>query len=136
MQDKIKQINPDSLKTPTNSYSQGIVIPLGNADLMFVTGQVAQDIEGNVIAPNDARKQTEVVFKRIETILKEHDMDFDHVVKAQIFLTNMKDKPVVSEIRNEIFKHIRPVSTLVGVTGLAKEGCRVEIEVTAVKFKS
>jgi len=135
MQNKIKQVNPDSLKHPTNSYSQGIVISLSDVDLMFVTGQVAQDIDGNVIAPNDARKQTEVVFSRIEAILREHEMSLVHVVKVQIFLTNMEDKSIVSEIRNEAFKNICPVSTLVGVTGLAKEGCCVEIEVTAVKFR-
>ena len=100
---------------------------------MFVTGQVAQDKEGHVIEPNNARVQTEVVFARIETILAEHEMNLGDVVKAQIFITNMEDRQTVTEIRNEIFKNIRPVSTLVGVTGLAKEGCCVEIEVTAVR---
>ena len=130
---ELKKVNPESLKFPTNAYSQGIVIPLGNVDLMFVTGQVAQDKEGNVIEPNNAKVQTEVVFSRIESILAEHGMGLNNVVKAQIFLTNMEDKQTVTEIRNTIFKDIRPVSTLVGVTGLAKVGCCVEIEVTAVK---
>lgn len=130
---ELKKVNPESLKFPTNAYSQGIVIPLGSVDLMFVTGQVAQDKDGNVIEPNNAKVQTEVVFSRIEAILAENGMSLDNVVKAQIFLTNMDDKHTVTEIRNELFKEARPVSTLVGVTGLAKEGCCVEIEVTAVK---
>jgi len=37
---KIKRVNPESLRIPTKSYSQGILIPLGNAELMFVTGQL------------------------------------------------------------------------------------------------
>lgn len=50
---KIIKINPESLRVPTKSYSQGIVIPLGYGELMFVTGQLAQDAEGNVISPDN-----------------------------------------------------------------------------------
>jgi 2-iminobutanoate/2-iminopropanoate deaminase len=131
---KIKRVNPESLQIPTSSYSQGMVIPIGNAKLMFVTGQLAQDIEGNIVAPNDARKQTEVIFQRISDILKEGEMTLDDVVKVQIFIKDMNDKKVVSEIRNEVFKNSKPVSTLVEVTGFVKEGCCLEIEVTAVKL--
>jgi enamine deaminase RidA (YjgF/YER057c/UK114 family) len=131
--EQIRKINPESLRIPTNSYSQGIIIPLGTASLMFVTGQVAQDIEGNVIAAGDAKTQTEVVFSRIATILEEGGMTLDNVVKVQIFITDMKDQHGVQTVRNEVFKNICPVSTMIGVSGLAKEGCSVEIEVTAVK---
>ena len=136
MNNKIKSINPKSLQLPTKAYSQGVLIPLGDAELFFVTGQIAQDIDGNVVAPNDAKVQTELVFSRIADILKEGGMTMDNVVKAQIFLTNMKDSSVVSKVRDEVFKTSRPVSTLVGVSGLVKEGCCVEIEVTAVKLKN
>ena len=104
----IKSINPKSLKIPTKAYSQGILIPLGDAELFFVTGQLAQDIDGNVVAPNDAKVQTELVFSRIENILKEGGMTMDNVVKAQIFLTNISDSPIVSSVRDEVFKNSRP----------------------------
>jgi enamine deaminase RidA (YjgF/YER057c/UK114 family) len=132
--EQIKRVNPESLKIPTNSYSQGIVIPLGVANLMFVTGQVAQDIEGEVIAVGDAEAQTRVIFSRIETILQEGGMTLGDLVKIQIFITNIKDKNSVQSVRNEILKNIRPVSTMVCVTSLAKDGCCVEIEATAVKL--
>ena len=132
----IKSINPKSLRVPTKAYSQGILIPLGNAELFFVTGQLAQDIDGNVVAPNDAKVQSELVFSRIENILKEGGMTMDNVVKAQFFLTNISDSPIVSKIRDEVFKNSRPASTLIEVSNLVKKGCCVEIEVTAVKLKN
>ena len=135
MNNEIKSINPKSLKQPTKAYSQGVLIPLGDAELLFVTGQIAQDIDGNVVAPNDAKVQTELVFSRIADILKESEMTMDNVVKAQIFLTNINDSSTVSNIRDEVFKNSRPASTLVEVKNLVKEGCCVEIEVTAVKLK-
>jgi 2-iminobutanoate/2-iminopropanoate deaminase len=133
---KIKMINPESLRIPSKAYSQGIIVPLGDADMMFVTGQVSQDIDGNVLFPNDAKEQAGVVYDRIETILREGGMSMDDVVKAQIFLTDIKDGPTVSKIRDEVFKNAKPVSTLVEVNALVKPECCVEIEVTAVKYRA
>jgi len=133
--DVIKHINPESLRVPTKSYSQGVLIPLGNADLLFVTGQLPQDIDGNVVAPNDVKAQTEIVFSRISEILKGAKMTMDHVVKAQIFVKNIADSKIVSKIRDDVFKNSRPASTLVEVSNFVKDGCCVEIEVTAVKIK-
>lgn len=133
--DKIKKVNPESLQIPTKSYSQGVVIPFGDTELMFVTGQLSQDLKGNVISPNNTEEQTRVVFSRIEVILKEAGMTFDDVVKAQIFVKDITQSKIVSAIRDEVFKNSKPASTLVEVSGFVKEGCMVEIEVTAVKLK-
>jgi len=132
---EIRQINPKSLRQPTKAYSNGLLVPLGDAELLFVTGQLAQDIDGNVVAPSNAKIQTELIFSRISDILKEGGMTTDNVVKAQIFLTNINDSPVVSKIRDEMFKTSRPVSTLVEVSSLVKKGCCVEIEVIAIRLK-
>jgi 2-iminobutanoate/2-iminopropanoate deaminase len=131
---EIKRVNPESLQIPTKSYSQGIVIPLGNAELMFVTGQLAQDIDGNIVDPNNTEEQTKVVFSRIGKILEEAGMTFDNVVKAQIFIKDISESKIVSAIRDEIFKNSKPASTLVEVSGFVKEGCMIEIEVTALKL--
>ncbi len=132
---EIKRVNPESLRIPTKSYSQGIVIPIGDAELMFVTGQLAQDVDGNVISPNNTEEQTKVVFSRIEIILKEAGMTFDNVVKAQIFIKDITQSKIVSAVRDDVFKDSKPVSTLVEVSGFVKEGCMIEIEVTAVRLK-
>jgi len=130
----IKFINPESLRVPTKAYSNGLLVPLGAADLMFVTGQLSQDVDGNVVHPNDAEGQTRQIFDRISVILTEAGMSLDNVVKAQIFVTDITDGPAVSKVRNEVFNVSRPVSTLVEVNALVKEGCCVEIEVIAARI--
>jgi enamine deaminase RidA (YjgF/YER057c/UK114 family) len=60
-------------------------------------------------------------------------MDFGDVVKVDTFLTHMPDFEKYSPIRNRFFADTRPVSTLLEIKGLAREGCCVEIEVLAVK---
>lgn len=132
---EIRKINPESLRVPTKSYSQGVVIPIGDAELMFVTGQLAQDIDGNIIAPNNTEEQTKVAFSRIEAILNEAEMTFDNVVKVQIFIKDINQSKIVSVIRDDVFKNSKPASTLVEVSGFVKEGCMIEIEVTAVRMK-
>ena len=60
----------------------------------------------------------------------------DDAVKATIYLTDINDFSQVSPIRNKYFSKSEPVSTLVEVNKLVKEGCKVEIEVIAVKSKN
>ena len=44
----IRRVNPESLRIPTKAYSQGVVVPAGS-DVMFVTGQLPQDVDGNIL---------------------------------------------------------------------------------------
>jgi len=133
--DEIKKINPKSLRIPTKAYSQGVLVPFDNGKLLFITGQLPQDIEGNVVAPNDAKAQTELVFNRISEILKEAGMDMGDIVKIQIFVKNIKDVKIISQVRDEFLKDIRPASLMVEVSNFVKENCCVEIEATACKIK-
>lgn len=131
---RIKKINPISMKQPTKSYSNGILVPFEYANMLFVTGQVAQDNEGNVVAPYDALEQTKFIFRHISEILKDAGMTLDDVVKVQIFVTNMGESSKVSKVRDEVFINSKPASTMVEVNKLVKEGCCVEIEVIAIKI--
>lgn len=128
-----KQITPNGFTPTLGSYSHGLVVPVGNANMIFLTGQIAMDSNGEAYAPNDAEKQTEFVFQNISKILEASDASIDDVVKVQIFLTNINDFAKVSKIRNKYFEKSKPASTLLEVSKLVKEGCVVEIEVMAIK---
>ena len=61
--------------TPTmGSYSHGVKIDIGDSEMIFVTGQIAMDKEGNAVAPGDFTKQTEFVFQNIRAILQEGEI--------------------------------------------------------------
>jgi 2-iminobutanoate/2-iminopropanoate deaminase len=102
---------------------------------MFVTGQLAQDMDGNVVAPNDAEAQTKYVLDRISNILSDAGMTLDHVVKVQIFVTNMDDSAKVSKVRDQAFLISKPASTMVEVSRLMKPEYCVEIEVIAAEVR-
>lgn len=129
-----KQITPDSFTPTMGAYSHGLTVELSDAKLVFATGQIAMDKEGNVVS-DDIEEQTRFVFENIKQILETADASFKDVVKAQIFLTDIKDFAKVSPIRNEYFEESKPVSTLVEVSALVKEGCKIEVEVIAIAKK-
>lgn len=133
MENYIKKINPKTLRIPTKAYSHGVLVDIGNRKMLFITGQLSQDIDGNVLHQNDSKEQTRVIFSRINDILKDAEMNFENVVKIQIFLKNIKDTIDVSSVRDEIFKDIKPASLMLEVSNFVKNGCVVEIEAIAIK---
>ncbi len=126
-------IYPAGHPAPRGAYSPGLLMEHGGTRTLFVTGQLAVDPDGNVVAPDDAAAQTEYVFALLGSILKEAGMGFADVVKVDTFLTHMPDFEKYSPVRNRYFADTKPVSTLLEVKGLAKAGCCVEIEVLAVR---
>ena len=132
----IRRFNPVSLRVPTKAYSNGLLVPLGVADIMFTTGQLSQNEDGTVHAPDDVEAQTRRVYERISAILAEAEMSLDNIVKAQIFVTDMADSPTVAKVRDELFRNNPPVSTLVQVSGLMKPEYKVEVEVIAMRLNT
>lgn len=129
------KINSDQFAKRLGSYSHGYIVEIGDTKLIFTTGQIALDKNGNVLYPNDPVKQTEFIYESLQTILQQAGATLDDVVKTTVYLTDINDFSKVSPIRNQYFKNAEPVSTLVEVSKLVKSGCRVEIEVIAVKQK-
>lgn len=126
-------IYPADHPAPRGAYSPGVLVEHGGTSTLFVTGQLAVDPAGKVVAPNDPVAQTEYVFHLIGQILEAGGMRFTDVVKVQTFLTHMPDFEKYSPVRNRFFAENKPVSTLLEVKGLAREGCCVEIEVLAMR---
>lgn len=106
-------LNPQNFTQIIGSYSHGLKVDVDNPEMIFVTGQIAMDKDGNAVAPNDIVKQTEFVFQNIQTILEEGGASLDDVVKAVICVTDISKFKEISLIRNKYFAKAKPVSTLV-----------------------
>ena len=126
-------INPKGHSTPRGAYSHAIKVEAGGVTHVYLTGQLALDPEGNVVAPYDATGQTEFIFKSIGSLLAEAGCTYADVVRAQTYLTNMEDFAKFSEVRNRYFGENKPASTLLEVKGLARKECCVEVEITAMR---
>jgi len=124
-------INPDEMAPPISKYSHGVKIEVGDTKLIFVSGQIALDRDGNIIGLGDITKQTEYVFKEIEKVLKASGASLKDVIKATIFVTDMANYQKVANVRNKYFSESPPATTFVEVNRLVKENCLVEIEAIA-----
>lgn len=127
------KINSKDAAQKLGSYSHGYSIDIGGTKIIFTTGQIALDKDDQIVGTDDIEKQTEFVFESLQNILEGAGASLDDVVKATIYVTDINDFPKISPIRNKYFKTAEPVSTLVEVSKLVKDGCKVEVEVIAVK---
>lgn len=101
-------------------------------DLVFVSGQVAMDDEGEPLAAGDFRAQGRVAFRRLGDVLAQAGSALEHVVKVTIFLTDRGHFPELVELRREWFSPPYPADTTVIVESLVREECLIEIEAIAV----
>lgn len=104
-------------------------------EIVFLSGQTASDKDGNCLYLNDMKGQIEQILGNIEKILQQAGMDFGHVMRLNIFTTdlpgllNCHDHMVLC-LQQRGCKH---AGTLLGVSGLASPGALIEMEVTAAK---
>ena len=120
-----------TLGKPTgSSYSGGVAVPAGR--LVFISGTVAIDENGDVVAPGDMEAQSRHVFNRIGELLAEAGAGFDDVVKITTFVTDMSAYSGFSKVRGEVFAGSYPASATVGVSALVKPELLVEVEAIAV----
>jgi len=117
---------------PAGRVQPGLLVEHGGSSTLYLTGQLAVDPEGKVVARSTLRRRPSMS-SASSARFSRRGMDFGDVVKVDTFLTHMPDFEKFSAVRNRFFADSRPVSTLLEVKGLAREGCCVEIEVTAVK---
>lgn len=129
--DFIEDIVPEDYKT-RGSYAPAKKIDLGEYFLIFVSGVQAPKDENHRVITDDVEEQTKLVFEDIIKFLGLANASIDDVVKAVIYITDTGDLSKISKIRDEYFKNAMPVSTLVEVNRMTRDGAKVEIEVMAV----
>lgn len=129
----MKELNNELCPKPIGAYSNGLSIPIGNKNLIVLTGQQAIGTDGKAVFPNEPDKQTAFIFERIESLLNEAGATLSDAIKVVIYVTNMDDFAKISPIRNKFLGEARPVSTLIEVSRLTIPGCVIEIDLTALK---
>jgi reactive intermediate/imine deaminase len=125
-----KNINPKNIGE-SKFYSHGVLVSSKN--LLFTAGQVALDIQGKVIGKGDIEAQTEHIMENLKNILNEAEMDFNDIIKVNMYLVNMDDLPKVLTIRNRYFSPNKPAATGIGIASLVKPELMIEIEIIAAK---
>jgi enamine deaminase RidA (YjgF/YER057c/UK114 family) len=109
-------------------YSRAVKV--GN--IVEVTGTVAVDEQGAVVGLNDAHAQTQYILQKIEKVLERAGATMKHVIRTRMFVTDISRWEDYGKAHGEVFREIKPCTTMVEVSKLIDAGCLVEIEVTAI----
>jgi 2-iminobutanoate/2-iminopropanoate deaminase len=96
--------------------------------LLYVSGQVARDIDGNVVGKGDMRTQARQVFQNLRQVLQAAGGDLKDLMKMTTYITNIENFPAVAEVRNEVFQGELPASTLIVVKSLFNPDFLIEVE--------
>lgn len=121
-----KVIQTDKAPKPVGPYSQAV--QYGN--LLFCSGQISIHPQTNEVVLGPVKDQAELVMKNIEGVLTAAGITWKNVIKSTIFLTDMKDFPVVNEVYGRYFPENPPARSTIQVAGLPK-GVQVEVEILA-----
>jgi len=88
--------------------------------------------DGKTVGVGDPAAQTRRCIEIIEKALKDAGASLENVVRTRTFLTDISHWEASGRVHGEIFGSIRPVSTMVQVTGFIEPEWLVEIEADAV----
>lgn len=125
-----RAIECDTIHPPFANYSHGVEVEPGQK-LLFCSGQLGISVNGDI--PDDVGAQTKLCFANIKAILDQSDMGLNHIIRINAYVTDRKYLPDYMKVRDSLFEAPYPASTLMIVSGFAKEIFKVEIEVVAAK---
>ena len=124
-----KIIHSDDAPKAIGPYSQAVQVEAGK--MTFLSGQIPLDPKTMEMVQGDVVAQTEQVMKNLEAVLKAGGLDFSHVVRCTIFLTDLGDFARVNEVYGRYFPSAPPARATVQVAALPR-GAKVEIDAIAV----
>jgi enamine deaminase RidA (YjgF/YER057c/UK114 family) len=97
-----------------------------------VAGTTAVNETGQVVGANDPYRQTRFILAKIEKALASAGSSLTDVVRTRMFVTDISRWEEIARAHGEVFREIKPVSTLVEVKALISPELLVEIEATAI----
>jgi len=110
-------------------YGFSRAVRSGNRILVAGTAPVEPDGSST---PGDAAAQARRCFAIILAAIEELDGSAADVVRTRMFITDPADADAIGAVHGEIFREVRPASTMVVVAALLRPEWRIEIEAEAL----
>ncbi len=121
-------VSSGSYLEPIIGFSRAVRV--GNIIAIGGTAPIAAG--GGTAAKGDVYGQAKRIFEIIGKALADAGAGFEHVTRTRVILTDMKLWDDAAKAHAEIFKDIRPVTTVMAVSGFVDPDWLIEIEVDAV----
>jgi 2-iminobutanoate/2-iminopropanoate deaminase len=120
-----KIINSSMAPAPIGPYSQAVMA----GQFLYISGQIALIAETGELDMSSIEMETRRVMANLKNILTEAGLDFGHVVKTSIFLSDMSHFATVNEVYASYFSGDFPARETVAVKGLPRN---VNVEISMI----
>ncbi|EME38038.1 hypothetical protein DOTSEDRAFT_39585 [Dothistroma septosporum NZE10] len=120
------------LGAPRPNFDAYSLVVRSTGDTIHVAGFMGDDPETGKIVEGGVAAQADQAMKNIETCLKAAGSGVEKIVRRRMYFMNIKqDIKTVMDVWDRHVPKPQPVSTAVQISGLAKEGALIELEVEA-----
>ncbi len=124
----MKYLTPGTIRAPFANYAHGVEVPAG-ARLIVLSGQLG--IGPDETVPVGAEAQAARCFENIAAILAEAGAGMDALVRINAYVAGREHLAGYMAARDRFVADPAPASTLMIVTGFAREEFVVEVEALA-----
>jgi 2-iminobutanoate/2-iminopropanoate deaminase len=124
-----KAIFSDEAPAAIGPYSQAVQV----GDVVYLAGQIGINPASGVLVEGGIKAQTKQALDNLGAVLKEAGMDYDNVVRATVFLSDVNNFQTMNGVYGEYFKSDHPPSRSTVEVGGIPRGALVEIDFIAVK---
>ncbi len=121
----MEYIHTDALPKAIGPYSQAIV----HDGLLYSSGQIALKPDGKMV-DGDIKDQTRQVLTNLKNLLESKEGSLNDVIKIHIYITDMKNFPIINVIFAEFFGDHKPARSTVAVRSLPMDSM-VEMDIIA-----
>ena len=112
---------------PVVGYSRAVRV----GPFVFVSGTTATAEDGTIVGQGDPYAQAVQALKNVEAALHKLGATLRDVVRTRMYIVDPAHADAVASVHGELFKHVRPVATLVVVARLMRDSLLVEVEADA-----
>lgn len=124
-----KIIETPNAPAPIGPYSQAVLFD----DTLYTSGQIAINPQNGNLVLENIKLETKQVMNNLGAVLKEAGMNYEHVLKATIYIKNMDDFQEINKVYGSYFNESSaPARETVQVARLPRD-VNVEISLLARK---